>query len=167
MQRGLARGAKLCAMEPSPVIYSALASVSHWVMVMMTLGLVVAVVVMHYEVLARVNVLLPRWRRLPPRSRVLVVMMTLVVLHIAEIWIFGLGIYAVNWMPSLGSIYGVEQLALLDAVYLSATTYTTLGFGDLVPHGPVRLLVGTEALAGLLLITWSASFTYLEMQRDW
>ena len=136
-------------------------------MVVLTFGLVIAVVVMHYEVLARVNVLLPRWRRLPPRSRVLVVMITLVILHIAEIWIFGFGIYTVNWMPSLGSIHGVEQLALLDAVYLSATTYTTLGFGDLVPHGPIRLLVGTEALAGLLLITWSASFTYLEMQRDW
>nr|MBV6631296.1 two pore domain potassium channel family protein [Oceanococcus sp. HetDA_MAG_MS8] len=146
---------------------SAFASAPHWLAVLLTFALVMAVVVMHYEVLARVNVLLPRWRQLPPRTRVLVVMITLVLLHVVEIWIFGVGIYAVNWMPSLGLIHGVERLELLDAVYLSATTYTTLGFGDLVPHGPIRFLVGTEALAGLLLITWSASFTYLEMQRDW
>lgn len=146
---------------------SAVTSASHWIAVLLTFVLVMAVVVMHYEVLARVNVLLPRWRQLPSRTRVLVVMLTLVVLHVIEIWIFGLGIYAVNWMPSLGLIAGVERLEILDAVYLSATTYTTLGFGDLVPHGPIRFLVGTEALAGLLLITWSASFTYLEMQRDW
>jgi hypothetical protein len=24
-----------------------------------------------------------------------------------------------------------------------------------------------EALTGLVMITWSASFTFLEMQRDW
>ena len=43
----------------------------------------------------------------------------------------------------------------------------TLGLGDLSPVGTVRLLAGTESLTGLLLITWSASFTYLEMSRMW
>lgn len=33
--------------------------------------------------------------------------------------------------------------------------------------GPLRLIVGIEALNGLLLITWSASFCYLNMQKDW
>ena len=56
---------------------------------------------------------------------------------------------------------------LFDAFYLSATTFTTLGFGDLTPMGAVRVLSGCEALTGLLLITWSASFTYLEMARLW
>jgi hypothetical protein len=28
-------------------------------------------------------------------------------------------------------------------------------------------MTGTEALTGFLLITWSASFTFLEMQRFW
>ena len=43
----------------------------------------------------------------------------------------------------------------------------TLGLGDLSPVGTVRLLAGMESLTGLLLITWSASFTYLEMSRVW
>jgi hypothetical protein len=35
------------------------------------------------------------------------------------------------------------------------------------PYGSVRLLAGVEALNGLLLIAWSASFLYLEMERYW
>ena len=31
----------------------------------------------------------------------------------------------------------------------------------------MRLISGLESLVGLLLITWSASFTYLEMSRLW
>ena len=61
----------------------------------------------------------------------------------------------------------MHALGVLDAVYLSATTYTTLGFGDLAPVGPIRFTAGTMALTGFVLITWSASFTFLEMSRDW
>ena len=78
-------------------------------------------------------------------------------------------------MPSLememtagmGHITGADSFKLLDSVYVSATTYSTLGYGDLVPHGPVRFLLGTEALVGFVLITWSASFAYLEMGHYW
>jgi hypothetical protein len=42
-----------------------------------------------------------------------------------------------------------------------------LGYGDVVPHGPLRLLAGVEALTGLLMIGWSASFTYVSMARFW
>jgi hypothetical protein len=31
----------------------------------------------------------------------------------------------------------------------------------------MRLITGIEALNGLLLIGWSASFTYLAMQKFW
>ena len=58
-------------------------------------------------------------------------------------------------------------MGLLDAIYFSATTFTTLGYGDLAPVGPIRFLSGTAALTGLVLISWSASFTYLEMERFW
>ena len=36
----------------------------------------------------------------------------------------------------------------------------SLGLGDVWPHGPIRLLTGIEALNGLILIAWSASYTY-------
>jgi hypothetical protein len=56
---------------------------------------------------------------------------------------------------------------VFDVIYFSAITFTTVGFGDLSPVGPIRFLSGTEALTGFVLITWSASFTYLEMERFW
>jgi hypothetical protein len=56
---------------------------------------------------------------------------------------------------------------LPDFVYFSAMTYTTVGFGDAVPIGPIRFLAGMEGLTGLAMITWSASYTFIEMQRDW
>ncbi|MEO5607197.1 MAG: ion channel, partial [Polaromonas sp.] len=49
----------------------------------------------------------------------------------------------------------------------SAETYSSLGFGDLIPTGPIRMLAGIEALNGLLLIGWSASFVYIAMERFW
>jgi len=57
--------------------------------------------------------------------------------------------------------------ALMDCIYFSAETYTSLGFGDVTPVGHMRLLVGVEALNGLLLVAWSASYTYLSMERFW
>jgi hypothetical protein len=46
-------------------------------------------------------------------------------------------------------------------------TFTTVGAGAVHLSGPIRFLNGTEALTGLVLITWSASFTFLEMTRFW
>lgn len=37
----------------------------------------------------------------------------------------------------------------------------------MAPQGAIRFLAGTEALTGFILITWSASFLYLEMEQYW
>jgi hypothetical protein len=38
-------------------------------------------------------------------------------------------------------------------------------FSDLFPHGPLRIVAGIETLNGFILIGWSASFTYLSMEK--
>lgn len=43
----------------------------------------------------------------------------------------------------------------------------SLGLGDLIPSGAIRLPTGMEALSGLQLFTGSASFTLIEMPRLW
>lgn len=146
---------------------TAISSGSHWAAVLITVLLTSLAVGLQYEVLERLNYSMPRWKRVPPRLRVLGMIVVLLSLHVAEIWIYGIGIYFATQFPALGIIAGSEQFNLLDAVYLAATTYSTLGYGDLVPQGPIRFLLATEALVGLMMITWSASFTYLEMQRYW
>jgi hypothetical protein len=99
------------------------------------------------------------------RRRILVLILGLLALHVAEIWMFGFG-YLLLVDGKLSELHGASG-GLLDSVYFSAVVYTTLGLGDLIPGGAIRFMVGTEALTGFVLITWSASFTFLEMQKFW
>ncbi len=48
-----------------------------------------------------------------------------------------------------------------DAVYFSATTWTTLGYGDISPTGAMRLLTSLEALTGLASLAVFASVIWL------
>lgn len=143
---------------------------SHWdinLLVVLATAITVALaVLLHYEGLRWLSVLLTA---LPGvrRRKVLIGVYGVVMLHIAEIWLFGVCLWLLCQVPHAGSISGAHASSVLDAVYLSATTYSTLGFGDLTPVGPLRFLTGTESLAGFILITWSASFLYLEMQEFW
>ena len=134
--------------------------------VLATLATVSAAVMLHYEGLSWLSRGLARLEA-PRRRRVLYAIMGVLSLHVTGIWLFGLVLWGLLSWPACGSLHGTLNASLLDAVYLSAMTYTTVGFGDLAPVGPVRFLSGTEALTGFVLITWSASFTYLEMERYW
>jgi hypothetical protein len=139
-------------------------STADWVVGLVTFALVVACVAIHYAALSSCNRLLPRLSR--PRLRVLVFIAVVLATHVMEIWLFGVGHLALS-NAGFGQLSGFDNAGLGDYFYFSATAYTTLGFGDVVPVGPVRFLSAIEALVGLVLITWSASFTFLEMQRSW
>lgn len=127
---------------------------------------VVLAVLVHYEGLVLTQRRIAR-EHLRRRLKVLHAISLLIVLHVAEIWVFGLVMWVLLLWPACGAIAGPDSAHFLDHIYLSAVSYTTVGFGDVAPVGPVRLLVATESLVGLVLITWSASFTYLEMERFW
>ena len=108
--------------------------------------------------------------RAPKRDRgaMLRIIFALLGLHIAEIWCYGLVFWGLLKVPGTGFVHGEHGLDnLFDAIYLSATTYTTLGFGDLAPVGAIRLFSGMGSLTGFFLVPWSAWFTYLEMCRYW
>ena len=139
---------------------------ANFTVVLATFAAVAAVVLLHYEGLVVLSTRLAR-RNGQRRRKVLYAITAILILHIVEIWIFGLTCWLLMMWPDCGHITGSGNLHLFDAVYLSAVTYATVGFGDLAPIGAVRFLIGTEALAGFVLITWSASFTYLEMAHFW
>jgi Ion channel len=122
--------------------------------------------VIHYEVLRLLNDTLPRLR-IPARPKLLVVLSATSLAHLVEMAVWGVAIYVLIEFPSLGGLYGDIPLTLLNCIYFSAETYTSLGFGDVTAEGHLRLVVGMEALNGLVLIAWSASFTYLSMERFW
>ena len=49
---------------------------------------------------------------------------------------------------------------LQSALYFSANTYTTTGYGDLVLPNEWRLVGGVEALTGILMCGWSTGFFF-------
>ena len=128
--------------------------------------LVAVTTVLHYEVLGGLNTMLPSLP-IPKRAKILVVIIVAFLAHAAEIAIYGAALHVLVTHLGAGALHGAVGSSLLNCLYFSAETYTSLGFGDLTPVGPVRLLAGVEALNGLLLIAWSASFTYLSRERFW
>jgi hypothetical protein len=140
----------------------------HVLVALVAFAITALVVVIHYE---GVHWLARRYStREPMRDRraMLKIIFALLGLHIIEIWCYGLAYWVLAKMPDTGFVHGEHGMdRVFDAIYFSAATFSTVGFGDLSPVGALRLLAGMEALTGLLLITWSASFTYLEMSRLW
>jgi hypothetical protein len=134
--------------------------------VLVTGFIVLACVLLHYEVFSLLTRALARLHLRIRRRRIILLIFGILALHVAEVWMFGFGYLVLLDDQSFSQIHGSKG-ALLDLVYFSAVVYTTLGLGDLVPAGSIRFMTGTEALTGFVLITWSASFTFLEMQRFW
>jgi hypothetical protein len=138
----------------------------HAVAVLLSLLLVAATVIVHYEFL-RLTSVVTRGLSIPGRAQILVIIAMVFVAHLVEVGLYTAAYLACqNWW-GLGDIHGDAEGGLVDYFYFSITTFTTLGFGDLQPRGPVRLIAGFESLNGLVLIGWSASFTYLSMERFW
>lgn len=129
-------------------------------------ALIAAAVVIHYEILRWFSVWIPKWS-MRHRQKVVIGLLGAMTAHVIEIWMFGLGYYLLTENGQFGSLSGAYQHTVMDCVYFSFVMYTSLGIGDIVPLGYLRFLAGLETLTGLVLITWTASFMYLEMQRFW
>ena len=128
--------------------------------------LVVTTTLMHYEVLRGLGIVLPRLSG-PPRAKLVIVILATFVSHVAQIALYGVGFLPLVRILAIGGLTGSNAPSLMACLYFSAETYTSLGFGDIIPTGAARLLAGGEALNGLLLIGWSASYTYISMERFW
>ncbi len=141
---------------PSELLLSMLACIA---MVMLT-------VLVHYESLRLItDTLVPRLRR-PPRQEMVFVIFGVFLAHTLEVWLFAL-CYMLMVSNGIGHFAGVMEGSVIDYMYFSVVSYTSLGIGDVYPMGGLRLLTGVEALCGLLMISWSASYTYLCMERLW
>ena len=72
-----------------------------------------------------------------------------ILLHVAEIMAWAVVYSWRGAMPDLAS-----------AMYFSAVTYTTTGYGDLVLPPSWRLVGAVEALTGILMCGWSTGFFF-------
>ncbi|MGJ8686272.1 MAG: ion channel [Spongiibacteraceae bacterium] len=129
--------------------------------------LVVAIAVLvHYEFLYRITLYIPKMSMMH-RYRIVFGVFGALTAHAVEVWIFAVAYYYMNKADGWGKLTGNFDGSLMDCGYFSFTVFSTVGFGDIEPAGHLRYLTGIESLTGLVLITWSASFLYFEMQRHW
>lgn len=134
-----------------------------------TLTLVIFCVIVHYEAM-RVMLRAGDWlHRNDARHRwhLSIQVCGLLVAHVLEVMLFGL---AYCWLIAgngYGAIVDSQSPDLAECIYFSFSNYSSLGYGDLVPSGPLRFMAGMEALTGLVLIGWTASFKYLQMRHIW
>lgn len=84
------------------------------------------------------------------RSRVLamnsVVLGLLAVLSV-EIWLWAAVYLAIGVVPNFST-----------GLYFSTITFSTVGYGDVVPNHDWRLLAALEGVNGFLLIGWSTAY---------
>ena len=134
---------------------------------LVNLIVIATAVIIHYEFLYQLTLLLPRLK-IKHRFRIVLGVFVALTAHATQVWIFAFSYYLMHHAEEgWGHLQGNFNGTLYDCVYFSFTTYTTLGTGDIEPIGDLRYLTGLESLTGLVLITWTASFLYLEMTRYW
>ena len=123
-------------------------------------------VLVHFEMLSQLSRFMPQLT-LRYRFRIAIGILGALFAHIIEVWIFAFAYFFLIQSGQFGYLKGIPEAGLFDCAYYSFVVYTTLGFGDIVPHGELRFLTGLESLTGLVLITWTASFMFFEMQKYW
>ena len=79
--------------------------------------------------------------------------------HLVQIVLFAFYYYmSYQADPGQNLFGGNLSGSFLDFFYYSINCYTTLGTGDIFANGSMRIATGLEALIGLVLIAWTATF---------
>jgi len=117
-------------------------------------------VVLHLVGLALILRLLELCKERLKRTRIMqMILMGSVVcgilaLHMAEISVYAL----IFWLGGALAPYDI-------ALYFSATTFTTIGYGDVTVDGAWRLFAALEGLTGITLVGWSVAFLVTVVRR--
>jgi hypothetical protein len=128
--------------------------------------LLMATALVHYEGLLSLDRVLPSLP-LSPRATVLALVIGTFAVHAVEILLYACAMDVLARWVALGAFGSPLPTEFRTLLYFSTETYTSLGYGDIVPHGPLRLLAGAETLTGLLMIGWSTSHLFVWMEQSW
>lgn len=129
---------------------------------LLALALTCVTVVVH--AVGTVYVVIPAaglWRRRPgspsmprPVWTLTRLVSLLLVLHLVEMAVWAAAFTAANVLPDFET-----------SLYFSLKSYTTVGYGDVLPPISWRLLGPAEAAVGVLMLGWSTSIIVAAVQR--
>lgn len=108
------------------------------------------------EILSHEKWLLAHLGRYPGEIVLLGCFLLLFAAHLAEAAAWGLFLRWTRLAPNV-----------LEGIYFAATSYTTLGFGDLILPKPWRQLGPFIATHGVLLFGCSTAFLFVVLQHVW
>jgi hypothetical protein len=95
------------------------------------------------------------WRPWLLLTLVMIAVVSILMLaHTSEVIVWSLAYVTVNAAP-VGA----------DLVYFAFVNYTTLGYGDVIPVEPWRLLGPITAMNGVLLFGWSTAVIFEVLRR--
>jgi voltage-gated potassium channel len=69
--------------------------------------------------------------------------------HVIEIWVWAIFYFFIEEIPNLEA-----------ALYFSTSSFTTVGYGDVVLSEEWRLLSSVESINGMILFGWSTAFIF-------
>ena len=103
------------------------------------------------------------------RHRLIMFVMTagIFIAHAVAILVYAVLYWALIHYGGFADLSGQVSDHFPTYLYFSGTSYSSLGVGDVFPAKGLRFLTGVEAINGLILITWSAAFTYFSVQKMW
>lgn len=74
--------------------------------------------------------------------------------HIVQIWLWAFFYMAIGALPDLE-----------ESLYFSTSTFTTVGFGDIVLEQDWRLISSFQAANGFIMFGWSTAFIFEIMSK--
>jgi voltage-gated potassium channel Kch len=95
-------------------------------------------------------------------AAIVFVVLGLVAIHTVEIWLYAVVYWTIAALPDFES-----------ALYFSTTSFTTIGYGDVVLEKQWRVFGAIEGANGLLLFGWSTAFLFAvtarmrTLEHDW
>lgn len=137
-----------------------------WEAIVLSILLILVSTAIFYEILSLTLIVIAKYH-LHQRLLMLLLVVAIFSANIIAIFVYAVAYWgAVNWL-GFEQLSGFDPTEFFGYIYFSAATYSSLGIGDIFPHGAAQLITGVEVLNGLILIGWSATFTYFSVQKLW
>lgn len=134
--------------------------------ILISIALVLVTTGIFYEILCAALRVVARYN-LCNRRLMFFLVVTIFSAHSIAVWIYGTVYWVMVHTFGADPLSGIAHDNFFGYIYFSAATYSSLGIGDVFPHGAMQFITGVQVLNGLVLIGWSVMVTYFAVQKLW